>query len=140
MHRLAAMSYRTITSYSARAALSSPLPSPRTLLSPRTAQPALTYIPRRASIVRMASSSSRDIDADHERLAQQEYKKSYTALDEHQRRHVGGKMAVETRARKAGQSSGKGAWVLLYWCSHWQLRVAATQAESTSAWACMRQS
>ena len=50
----------------------------------------------------MASSSSRDIDADHERLAQQEYKKSYTALDEHQRRHVGGKMAAETRAARCG--------------------------------------
>ncbi len=112
MHRLAAMSYRTITSNAARALLKTPLPSPRIAIAPRTAQPAvltrLASTSRRAPIVRM-SSSGRDIDADHERLAQQEYKQSYDALDEHQRRHVGGKLAAETRARRAGESgSGDG--------------------------------
>jgi hypothetical protein len=41
-------------------------------------------------------------DEEHERLAQAEYGRSYSDLDEHQRRHVGGKMAAETRAARCG--------------------------------------
>ncbi len=48
------------------------------------------------------------LDEDHERLAQQEFGRSYDALDEHQRRHVGGKLAAETRAARSGQPPAEG--------------------------------
>jgi hypothetical protein len=55
----------------------------------------------KASTTTKASTTKSSSEEDtHERLAQAEYGRSYSDLDEHERRRVGGKMAAETRAAR----------------------------------------